>query len=101
MVRRRSCAVSNHEGLILRDAAKWPLLRMRSFLGARQIEYSFRHDAEHLIAGPALDRVGLGAQPGARAGAAPGALAFPFQRVDAARRHQDLVAALVQLGTVI
>src|SRR4051812_47970200 len=33
MVRRRSCAVSNHEGhrraCILRDAAKAPLLRMR------------------------------------------------------------------------
>jgi hypothetical protein len=31
MVRRRSCAVSNHEEnrRILRDAAKWPLLRMR------------------------------------------------------------------------
>ena len=29
------------------------------------------------------------------------ALAFPFQRVDAAGRHQDLVAALVQLGAVI
>ena len=32
MVRRRSCAVSNHEShmLIHRDAAKWPLLRMRA-----------------------------------------------------------------------
>jgi hypothetical protein len=31
LVRRRSCAVSNHEAtlLILRDAAKMPLLRMR------------------------------------------------------------------------
>jgi hypothetical protein len=33
MVRRRACAVSNHEGtigaFILRDAAKTPLLRMR------------------------------------------------------------------------
>jgi hypothetical protein len=32
MVRRRASAVSNHEEivtLILRDAAKWPLLRMR------------------------------------------------------------------------
>jgi hypothetical protein len=30
MVRRRSCAVSNHErAAILRDAAKRPLLRMR------------------------------------------------------------------------
>jgi hypothetical protein len=31
MVRRRSCAVSNHETalFILRDAAKTPLLRMR------------------------------------------------------------------------
>jgi hypothetical protein len=31
MVRRRSCAVSNHESrkLILRNAAKRPLLRMR------------------------------------------------------------------------
>jgi hypothetical protein len=34
MVRRRSCAVSNHEDvhLILRDAAKTPLLRMRGKL---------------------------------------------------------------------
>jgi hypothetical protein len=33
MVRRRPCAVSNHEekrALILRDAAKRPLLRMRA-----------------------------------------------------------------------
>ena len=35
MVRRRACAVSNHEApispaAILRDAAKWPLLGMRS-----------------------------------------------------------------------
>jgi hypothetical protein len=32
MVRRRSCAVSNHEVTlgILRDAAKTPLLRMRA-----------------------------------------------------------------------
>jgi hypothetical protein len=32
MVRRRTCAVSNHEGgvAILRDAAKRPLLRMRA-----------------------------------------------------------------------
>src|SRR5450759_5442778 len=33
MVRRRSCAVLSHEyvrSLILRDAAKWPLLRMRN-----------------------------------------------------------------------
>jgi len=31
MVRRRFCAVSNHEiAAILRDAAKWPLLRMRT-----------------------------------------------------------------------
>jgi hypothetical protein len=31
MVRRRSCAVSNHEeAAILRDAAKRPLLRMRT-----------------------------------------------------------------------
>jgi hypothetical protein len=31
MVRRRTCAVSNHESMtfILRDAAKTPLLRMR------------------------------------------------------------------------
>ena len=29
MVRRRSCAVSNHEASILRDAAKWPLLGTR------------------------------------------------------------------------
>jgi hypothetical protein len=33
MVRRRSCAVSNHETtlLILRNAAKTPLVRMRDF----------------------------------------------------------------------
>ena len=28
-------------------------------------------------------------------------LAFPFQRIDAAGRHQDLVAALVEFGAVI
>jgi hypothetical protein len=33
MVRRRTCAVSNHgPAAILRDAAKWPLLRMRTFV---------------------------------------------------------------------
>jgi 4-oxalocrotonate tautomerase len=37
MVRRRSCAVSNHEdnGSILRDAAKWPLLRMKTVFVAK------------------------------------------------------------------
>jgi hypothetical protein len=37
MVRRRSCAVSNHgdNRRILRDAAKWPLLRMRFEFVAR------------------------------------------------------------------
>jgi hypothetical protein len=36
MVRRRSCAVSNHDhaSLLLRDAAKWPLLRIRKRLDA-------------------------------------------------------------------
>jgi hypothetical protein len=36
MVRRRCCAVSNHElvALILRDAAERPLLRMRKRLDA-------------------------------------------------------------------
>src|SRR5712672_412304 len=67
----------------------------------RQIENPFGHDAEHHLGSAALDRVGLGAQPGARACAAFRALALPFQRVDAARRHQDLVTALVQLGAVI
>src|SRR5665647_3206313 len=70
MVRRRSCAVSNHEGgLILRDAAEWPLLRMRSLSRPRQIENPLGDDAEHHLAGAALDRIGLGAQPGARPGA--------------------------------
>jgi NADPH2:quinone reductase len=39
VVRRRPCAVSNHEvpdrGLVLRDAAKTPLLRMRFVTGAK------------------------------------------------------------------
>jgi hypothetical protein len=37
MVRRRSCAVSNHEDnrRVLRDAAKRPLLRMRIVFVAR------------------------------------------------------------------
>jgi hypothetical protein len=37
MVRRRSCAVSNDEDneCILRDAAKWPLRRMRIVFEAR------------------------------------------------------------------
>jgi hypothetical protein len=39
MVRRRARAVSNHEAplspaAILRDAAKWPLLRMRNLYAA-------------------------------------------------------------------
>src|SRR6478752_2949322 len=74
---------------------------MRSLSSPRQIQDAFCDDAEHDLAGAALDRVGLGAQPGARSRAAPRALAFPFQRVDAAGRHQDLVTALVEFGAVI
>src|SRR5262245_34749494 len=66
-----------------------------------QIEDALGDDAEHHLTRAALDRIGLGAQPGARASAVPRTLAFPFQRVDAAGRHQDFVAALVQLGAVI
>jgi hypothetical protein len=36
-------------------------------LSPRQIEDALGDDAEHHLAGAALDRVGLGAQPGARA----------------------------------
>src|SRR5262249_5974908 len=70
-------------------------------LRPRQIEDALGDDAEHDLASAAFDRIGLGAQPGARAGAAPGAFAFPFQRIGAAGRHQDFVAALVELGAVI
>src|SRR3954462_5233357 len=49
---------------ILRDAAKGPLLRMRSLLRPRQIEDALGDDAEHHLRGSALDRIGLGAQPG-------------------------------------
>src|SRR5580700_4312534 len=72
-----------------------------SALSPRQIENTFCHDAEHHLRGAALDRIGLGAKPGAWAGAALRALALPFQGIDAARGHQDLVAALVELGAVI
>src|SRR5260370_7045910 len=67
----------------------------------RQIEDALGHDAEHHLAGAALDRVGLGAQPGARAGAASGALALPFQRVDPPGRHQDFVTPLLHFAAVI
>jgi hypothetical protein len=43
MVRRRACAVSNHEetyGSILRDAAKTPLLRMRSNHRTERVQVS-------------------------------------------------------------
>ncbi len=47
MVRRRACAVSNHEALaILRDAAEWPLLRMRKiacYLSAERVQVSPPH----------------------------------------------------------
>jgi hypothetical protein len=40
MVRRRSCAVSNHENAaILRDARKSALLRMRASRGAATVEW--------------------------------------------------------------
>src|SRR6185295_17968480 len=57
--------------------------RRRGCLSPGQIEDALGDDAEHHLARAAFDRVGLGAQPGARAGAAPRALAFPFQRIDA------------------
>src|SRR5712671_4698692 len=82
------------------DASRRPGMT-EGVLRPRQIQNPFGHDAEHDLAGAALDRVGLGAQPGARPRAAFGALAFPFQRIGAARGHQDLVAALVELGAVI
>src|SRR5579871_2943426 len=70
-------------------------------LSPRQVEDALCDNAEHHLGCAALDRVRLGAQPGARPGAAAGAFALPLQRVDAARRHQNLVAALVELGAVI
>src|SRR3569832_1557620 len=69
-----------------------------SCLRPRQIQDALGDDAEHHLGRAAFDRIGLGAQPGARASAFARALALPFQRVDAASRHQDLVAALVELG---
>src|SRR3954452_8403983 len=75
--------------------------RTSGTLRPRQVEDALGDDAEHHLGSAALDRVGLGAQPRTGTRAAVGALAFPFQRVDTARRHQDLVAALVELGAVI
>jgi hypothetical protein len=43
MVRRRTCAVSNHEmRLILRDAAKATLLRMRSKIYSKDTDLILR-----------------------------------------------------------
>src|SRR5882672_6996275 len=53
MVRRRSCAVSNHgHTLILRDAAKTPLLRMRARLAAGEL----REFLDHALVDRALER---------------------------------------------
>ena len=52
--------------------------RRRMSSSPRQIEDAFGDDAEHHLAGAAFDRVGLGAQPGARAGAAFGSARFPI-----------------------
>ena len=46
-------------------------VRVSSRLRPRQIEDALGDDAEHHLTGAALDRIRLGAQPGARAGAAP------------------------------
>src|SRR5205085_10332014 len=98
MVRRRialSRTMRTQSGLILRDA-----LRAAQDEGLtsrpRQIEDALGDDAEHHLRRAALDRVGLGAQPGARTRAAARPVALPLQRIDAASRHQDFVAALVQ-----
>src|SRR3546814_17837296 len=55
-------------------------------------------DAELNLAGPALDRIGLGAQPLPRRLAGFGTLALPFERAGAARGHDQLVPRLVELG---
>src|SRR3546814_16909767 len=62
------------------------------------IEDALGDDVEHDLTRPAFDRIGLGAQPAARAGTALGLFAVPFERVAAAARHHEFVAALVQLG---
>ena len=49
-----------------------------SALRPRQIEDPFGDDAEHDLAGAALDRVGLGAQPGARPGDANPYVTYPI-----------------------
>src|SRR3546814_6131851 len=55
----------------------------------------------HDLTRPAFDRIGLGAQPAARAGAALGLFAVPFERFAAAARHDEFVAALVEFGADI
>src|SRR3954452_1733250 len=94
------CAASNPES---RGSGFGPADRPGTTveLGPRQIEDALGDDAEHDLGRAALDRVGLGPQPGARTGALLRPLALPFQRIDAAGRHQDLVTALVELGAVI
>src|SRR3546814_1224183 len=64
----------------------------------RQIQNPLGDDVEHDFARPAFDRIGLGAQPAARAGAALGLFAVPFERFAAAARHDEFVAALVEFG---
>src|SRR5262249_49105635 len=70
-------------------------------LCAWQIENPLGDNAEHDFRRAAFDRVRFRAQPGARPRAALGALALPLQRINAAGGHQDLIAALVELGAII
>src|SRR3954468_13677476 len=67
----------------------------------RQPQNMLGDDVELNFAGPALDRIALGAQPVARRLAAFAPLAVPFERFAAAGGHRQLVAALVELGSGI
>src|SRR4051795_7673990 len=99
---QRTTFLDRHSGMARRTSSGLPGLRLDAprndggISRAWQIKNPFRDDAEHHLAGAALDRVGLGAEPRTWLGTALRAFAFPFQRVDAASRHQDFVAALVQ-----
>ncbi|KAK0334014.1 hypothetical protein LTR94_018300 [Friedmanniomyces endolithicus] len=75
--------------------------RRRRGSGARQLQQVFGDDVQLNLAGPALDGIGLGAQPVAGGGAAVRAFALPFQGVDPAGRHPQFVAALVQFRAVV
>src|SRR3546814_10449502 len=93
--------------MVLRDEPSSPaspplcLSSGRTEVGAsspRQIQNPLGDDVEHDFARPAFDRIGLGAQPAARARAALGFFAVPFERLAAAARPDEFVAALVAFG---